>query len=138
MGASVQIVEDNSLQTTKDGYVIGLRLNWYRSLPVSCIEKVALTLDGQPVEPAALRLEVNGKQFSIDAMEDAVEEFWFVQDTAWLRVLQPGRVSAGEAHTVEAEVALRFPYIMIGQGKFLTIPTQCTANQVARAAAREG
>jgi hypothetical protein len=131
MGAAVQIVEDNSLRATNDGYELGLRLNWYRSLPLSCIEKVALSLDGQPVEQAAMRLEINGKQFGIDAMQDEVEEFWFVQDTARLHVQHPGKVNLGEAHTIEVEIALRFPYIAVGPGKFLTIPTRYTTTQVA-------
>lgn len=131
MGAGLRIVEDNSLRATGDGYEVGVRLNWYRSLPVSCVEKVALSLDGQPVDPAAIRFEVNDKQFTLDEMKDYVEEFWFVQDTARLHVQQPGKVKPGEQHTVEAEIALRFPYIAVGPGKFLTIPTKCTTTQVA-------
>jgi hypothetical protein len=131
MGAAVQIVEDNSLQATHEGYELGLRLNWYRSLPLSCIEKVALSLDGQPVEQAAMHLEINGRQFGIGDMQDEVEEFWFVQDTARLHVQQPGKVNPGEAHTIEVEIALRFPYIAVGPGRFLTIPTRFTTTQVA-------
>ncbi len=131
MGADVRILEDSSLKATTDGYEVGVRLNWYRSLPISCVEKLVLTLDGQPVDPGAIRFEVNGKQFSLPEMEEGVEEFWFVQDTARVRVKDPGKVKPGEEHTVEAEIALRFPYIAVGPGKFLTIPTRCTTTQVA-------
>jgi hypothetical protein len=134
MGADLRIVEDNSLRATGDGYEVGVRLNWYRSLPVSCIEKLALSLDGQPVDPAAIRFEVNGKQFGIEELEDKVEEFWFVQDTARVHVKDSGKVKPGEEHTVEAEIALRFPYIAVGPGKFLIIPTRCATTQVAREA----
>lgn len=131
MGADLRIVEDNSLRANNDGYEVGVRLNWYRSLPISCVEKVALSLDGQPVDPGAIRFEVNGKQFTLQEMEDEVEEFWFVLDTAQVHVQDPGKVKPGEEHTFEAEIALRFPYIAVGPGKFLTIPTRYTTTQVA-------
>ncbi len=131
MGADLRIVEDNSLRANNDGYEVGVRLNWYRSLPISCVEKVALSLDGQPVNPGAIRFEVNGKQFTLQEMEDKVEEFWFVQDTAHVHVQDPGKVKPGEEHTVEAEIALRFPYIAVGPGLFLTIPTRYSTTQVA-------
>ncbi len=134
MGADLRIVEDNSLRTGNDGYEVGVRLNWYRSLPISCVEKVSLTLDGQPVDPGAICFEVNGKQFTLQEMEEGVEEFWFVQDTARVHVQDSGKIKPGEEHTIEAEIALRFPYIAVGPGKFLTIPTRCKTTQVAREA----
>jgi hypothetical protein len=134
MGADLRIVEDNSLRATGNGYEVGVRLNWYRSLPISCVEKVALSLDGQSIDSSVIRFEVNGKEFSLDEMEDKVEEFWFVQDTARVHVQDPGKVKPGEEHIVEAEIALRFPYIAVGPGRFLTIPTRYTTTQVAREA----
>lgn len=131
MGASLQLVDDNSLRATQDGYAVGVRLNWYRSLPLSCIEKVELALDGRPVGPSALRLEVNGRRYQLEELEDQVETFWFVQDSARLLVEQPGVVKEGETHTVEVEIALRFPYIPIGPDKFLVNTTRCTVTQIA-------
>ena len=60
-----------------------------------------------------------------------MEEFWFVQDSAVLRVSQPGGIVKGEPHVVEAEITLRFPYIPIGPGKFLTTPTKYATTQTA-------
>jgi hypothetical protein len=130
--AAVPLIEDNSLRATENGYEIQLRLLWYRTLPLSCIEKVQLTLDGQPVDPGLLRFGINDRQFRLAELEELVEEYWFVQDAASLEVLQPGKVSRGESHTLEVELALRFPYIPIGPGKFLTNISKLTVTQVAR------
>ena len=127
----VKIVEDNSLRATGDGYQVEIRLNWYRSLPLSCIEKVQLTLDGQPVPPEALRFGINGHEYRLDELAGLADEFWFVLDPAVLRVHDPGKVAAGESHTVEAEVAFRAPYIPMGPGKFLTRDERYTTTQVA-------
>ncbi len=131
MGNQVKLIQDDSLRVREDGYEVRVRLNWYRSLPVSCVETVRLSLDGQPVPPERIRFEINQHQFTLDEMAEQVEEFWFVQDSAVLHVKAPGKVAAGETHSVQAEIALRFPYIMIGPGRFLTNTTTYSTTQTA-------
>jgi len=131
MGASIEIIEKNSLRVTNDGYEIRVRLNWYRSLPLSCVEKVRLALDGQWVDPGEVTFEVNAHEYRLDELAPLCEEFWFVQDSARLHVRQAGKVAAGESQTLDAEIALRFPYIPIGPGKFLVNTTRCTTTQIA-------
>ncbi|OGO26001.1 MAG: hypothetical protein A2136_08710 [Chloroflexi bacterium RBG_16_54_11] len=108
-----------------------LRLLWYRSLPVSCIEYIQLRLDDQAVDPGVLRFGVNGRQYQLDELVDLVEEFWFIQDAAILSINQPGRLTAGSTHKIELDLALRFPYIPIGPGKFLTRINKYSAALVA-------
>jgi len=98
MGSAVKIIEDNSLQVFPDGYAFNVRLNWYRSLPVSSVEKLAVTLDGEPVPVDQIRFEINNRSFRFEELEDQVEEFWFVQDSLRLHILQPGKVAVGESH----------------------------------------
>ncbi len=131
MGSAVKIIEDNSLQVAPDGYTFNVRLNWYRSLPVSSVEKLTITLDGEAVPAEQIRFEINHRQFRLEELENQVEEFWFVQDSARLRVLQPGEVAVGETHTLYTEMTLRFPYIAIGPGRFLTNTSRCTSAQAA-------
>jgi hypothetical protein len=130
--ASVSLIEDNSLRALDNGYEVQIRLLWYRSLPVSCIENIHLSLDGQPVDQSLLRFGINDRQFQVSELEDLIEEFWFVQDSARLIALQPGKVTSGETHNVEVELTLRFPYIPIGPGKFLSNTNKYSVTQVAR------
>lgn len=132
MGASLQLIENNSLRAREDGYEILVRLNWYRSLPLSCVDSLHMSLDGEPVPAEQILFEINEHQYRLDELPERTEEFWFVQDSARLHVVQPGKVKAGETHQVEAEIAMRFPYIAIGPGKFLTTPTRCTLTQTAK------
>ena len=131
MADLVRLVEDNSLRVTDTGYEIKLRLLWYRSLPLSCIEKIQLALDGQPVDPNLMRFGINDKQFRLEELPELVEEFWFIQDSACLTVLQPGKVLASKKHSVTLELVLRFPYIPIGPGKFLTRLNKYSETMVA-------
>ena len=131
MGMGVQLVEDNSLKVNDHGYQINVRLNWYRSLPLSCVQNIKLCVNGTQVPASDLRFAVNGQQYSLDEMKEKVEEFWFVQDAAQLQVNQNGAVTRGGSYKIEAEIALRFPYIAIGPGKFLVNNTKYTAEQIA-------
>ena len=131
MGSSVQLIEDNSLMVLHDGFMVGVRLNWYRSLPVSSVETVNLSVDGEKIPPDQITFEINDHHYRLEELEDLVEEFWFVQDSARLYVHQPGRIAVGESHTVHAKIALRYPYISIGPGKFLTKATHCTLTMTA-------
>lgn len=131
MGAQVQLIRENSLQALEDGYAFEVRLNWYRSLPLSSVDILSVKLDGEAAPLDQVLFEVNGRQYSQAELYEKIEEFWFVQDFAGLRVRQPGVVRAGETHTLEAEISLRFPYMQIGPGKFLTNVTHHTSTQVA-------
>jgi hypothetical protein len=131
MPAAVTLIEDDSLRTTPDGFEVKVRLNWYRSLPLSCIERVSLVLDGQAIDPASISFAVNDHAYPLNDMPSLTGEYWYIQDSAVLQVRQPSLVAAGEPHTIEAEITLRAPYIMVGPGKFLTMPTRYTTVQVA-------
>lgn len=132
MGASVELIRVDSLLTVDDGYAFDVRLNWYRSLPLSCVDVNSIRLDGEPVQADQILFEINDHRYSLATLADQYEEFWFVQDFGRLCVRQPGRLRAGETHTIEAEIALRFPYMPIGPEKFLTITTRQASTQVAK------
>jgi hypothetical protein len=72
------------------------------------------------VDREALRFVINGHSYQLDDLPELVEEYWFVQDSAKLKVAQPGKVVRGETHTLDVTIVLRFPYIGIGPGRFLT------------------
>jgi len=131
MAEAIQLVEDHSLRVTDTGYEVQLRLLWYRSLPLSCIERIEFSLDGQSVDPNLIRFGINGHQYRLDELADLVEEYWFIQDSASLSVSQPGKVVTGNTYNVKLDLSLRFPYIPIGPGKFLTNINQYSAAQVA-------
>jgi len=131
MADAVQLVEDNSLQATGAGFEVKIRLLWYRSLPLSCIDHIQLSLDGQAIDPGFILFGINGHQYMLEQLADLVEEYWFIQDSAILSVKQAGVVVKGQSYTIGVDVAMRFPYIPIGPGKFLTNIYKYSATQVA-------
>jgi hypothetical protein len=132
MGAQVQLIKEDSLRAVADGFTFGIRLNWYRSLPLSSVDILSVKVDGEQVPLDRVLFEINDHQYSHAELLEKYEEFWFVQDFAGIYVRQPGKVKRGESHIIEAEVSLRFPYMQIGPGKFLTNVTRNVSTQVAQ------
>ncbi len=95
------------------------------------MEKVRLKLDGEEIAPESIAFGINEHSYSLEDLGTKTGEYWFVQDSAVLTVTHPEKVARGREHTLEAEITLRAPYILVGPGKFLTMPTRVSTVQVA-------
>ncbi|MFO1466665.1 MAG: DUF6379 domain-containing protein [Steroidobacteraceae bacterium] len=88
---------------------VGVRIPWYRALPLSVVEVAELRVDGRPVPPEDMTWTLNGRTFPLSALPDLVGESWFVLDTAFIRV-KTGADPA-KAHEVGLQLNLYPPYI---------------------------
>jgi hypothetical protein len=129
--SGVNVIEDDSLRATDSGFEIKLRFKWYRSLPLSCLQDLQLSVDGQPIDPDAIRFGINGHVYRLAELADKVEEFWFILDSAIVSVDRPRTVKPGESHQIGVAFGMRAPYIAIGPGKFLTVLNQQSTTQIA-------
>jgi sugar phosphate isomerase/epimerase len=89
---------------------VGVRLPWYRALPLSVVEVNNLRIDGQPVPPERVQFALNGKKHSLSKLPELVGESWFVLDAAVLHVDAPG-LRADADHEVTMTLNLYPPYI---------------------------
>jgi hypothetical protein len=88
-----------------------VRLPWYRSLPVSCVESVRVSVDGVP---APVR-SVSVGDFAGRVEEAAGSEgSWDLRDP--LDVVLDVAASPGETRAVEVALAVRIPYIQVAPG----------------------
>lgn len=100
----------NGLRATPRGAEIDIRLPWYRSLPVSVVEVGSLSVDGRDVASSEIRFEVNGKTFDLHELPSHPGEFWFVLDSAVLR-LPDTKLQPGTDHEVELQLNIYPPYV---------------------------
>lgn len=117
------VIDGSPVRRDGADLLIPLRLPWYRSLALSTIEGIELSIDGAPIDRGAMRFEVNDHSYCMDEMTRLTEEFWFVQDEAVIRIPAPAQLGA----TVRVDVLLsqRAPYILVG-------PDQCMVKRTHR------
>jgi hypothetical protein len=95
------------------GFELDIHLNWYRSLPLSSVETVDLTVNGETVSREEITFLVNGHEHTLDELRERWDELWFVLDPATLRV-QRSLVRPGAAAEVRLRLGNRIPYILVG------------------------
>lgn len=128
-----RIIEQGTLTTDGARAAVEVRIPWYRALPASCIAGATLTIDGVAAPAETLRWGMNGRERTFADMVDDIDEWWFPLDSAVLSGDVPIDADAAE-HTVEVELKLYIPYIVIGDGEVLHIEEHDTKTMTARKA----
>ena len=105
-----RIIGESGLTASEAGLRLDMRLPWYRSLPLSTTQVESVILDGAPVDLAEATIEIGGKHFTLAQAAEAVDDFWFVLDSAFL-VLPAQHLAPGSAHAVELTLNIYPPYI---------------------------
>jgi hypothetical protein len=109
-----QVLGDNAVRAADGGYEVDLHLAWYRSLPLSCLEGIDLTINQETASRESLRVTVGDRQLGLDELPALDDEWWFVQDALTVYVPSSSTVARGEQADVDVILATRVPYIIIG------------------------
>jgi Domain of unknown function (DUF6379) len=107
------VVRDDALHATGDGFTLDIRSHWYRSLPLTSLVGLDLAVDGEKVSEDDMTIAVNGQEFTVPQLADGYDEWWYVLDPVELRVRKPG-FDRAEPHQIEFGLGLAIPYILIG------------------------
>ena len=101
----------------RSGFFVRVLLPSYRALPLSCIERIELNIDGTPVEPKNITLVLNGYSHSMDSLGSLSKIYWFILDKADLFIESASPLSAGE-HLVAGTMVIVEPYMTVGRFPF--------------------
>ncbi len=107
------VVREDALQATDDGFALSIHHHWYRSLPLSSIATLDLSLDGEPVRPEELSVRAGATSYSLATLEEKFDAWWFTTDAITVSARRNG-VRPGSEHRVELELGLLIPYLIIG------------------------
>jgi hypothetical protein len=113
------VLREDALRTTGDGLELDVRLPWYRSLPVSCVEAVEVTVAGRPVDPDGMRFRLREHTWPLSELGEQWREWWFVLDPATLVIADPPEVARAAAVRVSVRLDCRIPYIVVGPNRAL-------------------
>lgn len=130
MTLEATVLGRDAVRSTPQGYEVDVHLAWYRSLPLSCVEDVAISIDGNAVPREALRVLRAGAELRLDDLADRVDDWWFVQDPLTIRVPAPAPKGRGSEAEVSVHLATRIPYIIIGPDKALVQHTRVSGKVV--------
>ncbi|MET0862171.1 MAG: DUF6379 domain-containing protein, partial [Microbacterium sp.] len=110
------LIHDDSLRVHPDGLALVLTIPWYRSLWLSSVTSLALTIDGEEIPAEDLRFELDGTSYRLDELPEQSETLWFLQQHPLLIVSRPEPVTLGETHDLTLIGQLRLPYMQIAPG----------------------
>jgi hypothetical protein len=135
MATGDTVLTDESLLRRPDGLGIALTVPWYRSLWLSSVSSIAVTVEERPVPPEELTVELAGQTYSVAELPEQWDTLWFIQDR--LLVLVPGEPpTEGQEIDVEVTVDLRLPYMQIAPQVYVTNHASNRRVLAARSGAR--
>ena len=113
------VLREDALRATDDGLELDVRLPWYRSLPVSCVEVIEVTIAGRPLDPDSMRFKVGVHTWPLYELGEQWREWWFVLDPATLIIADAPELVRGAAVCVSVRLDCRIPYIVVGPNRAL-------------------
>ena len=118
-----RVIDEGSLRSDEDGFSFHLRIPWYRSLPLSCVEGVDVVIDGDAVAADDLRISFGETIYALGDLPPLHETWWNVTDPARVSIARPGGLDDG-AHEVDVTLSIRIPYI-VEEGRRLVMQERC-------------
>jgi hypothetical protein len=127
MTMAEDMVRSDALSARDDRLALAVHLPWYRSLPISCLESVEVSVDGASAAVRSVQVPAYTGSLEDVATSEAV---WDLRDP--LDVSLDAAVLPGEQHNVEVAVAVRIPYIEQAPGVPLVQRTVARTEAIVR------
>ena len=136
MATGDTVLSDDSLIRRPEGLGIALTVPWYRSLWLSSVSNVAVSVDGREIPTDDLRVELGERTYRVDELQEQWDVLWFIQDRLVVVVPLDEPPAEGQQVDVEATVDLRLPYMQIAPQKYVTNHASNRRSLVAHGGAR--
>ena len=120
MATGDTVLTDDSLIRRPEGMGIALTVPWYRSLWLSSVSDIAVSVEGREIPTTDLRVELGERTYRVDELADQWDVLWFIQDRLVVVVPLDERPAEGEHVDVEVTVDLRLPYMQIAPMTYVT------------------
>ena len=96
----------------KIGYCVNLTINYYRGLPLCCVDQITLEVDGETVDPETMLVQHRGREYRyVDILKDdfPTDFYWTFGDYLQVVVLKEGGIEQG-IHHVKLTLGTRRSY----------------------------
>lgn len=106
------------------GFLLGIRLPYYRGVVLSLVGEIGLSVDGERVPPDKMTVTVGKKTLPVLLLEDEPSAKWEFGEVGIVKVSKPGGLTPGE-HKVDLVQHMKISYVPGGfkgsDSKILTI-----------------
>ena len=120
MATGDTVLSDDSLIRRPEGLGIALTVPWYRSLWLSSVSSIAVSVEGREIPTDQLRVELGERTYRVDELQEQWDVLWFIQDRLVVVVPLDEPPAEGQQVDVEVTVDLRLPYMQIAPQKYVT------------------
>ena len=120
MATGDTVLTENSLIRRPEGLGIALTVPWYRSLWLSSVTDIAVSVEGRAIPTADLRVELGDRTYLVEELAGQWDVLWFIQDRLVVVVPLDEPPAEGQQVDVEVTVDLRLPYMQIAPTKYVT------------------
>lgn len=103
-------------------------LPWFRSVPLSCVNGLIVSIGQLRYGPDVLQIEVDGQYINVDKLPELDLGEWYLQDRKQIRV--PVSLKQGELHNVRVEFEMVIPNIFPTPDKPAHLPMVSQADLV--------
>lgn len=103
------VLREDSLHALDNAMLLEVGLPWFRSVPLSCVNGLIVTIGDQQFETKELQIEVNGKFIELQELPDSDLGEWFLQDRKRIKI--PTSLSRGELQKVRVQFEMVIPNI---------------------------
>ena len=126
MATHDSLFSERDVRRVENGIAVSVQLPWYRSLWLSAVDDVAVTVNGEAIPRDRLRFALQGREYRVEELPEQWDTLWFVADRPDV-LIDLGRVpEPGEKLSVEVVLTMRLLYMQImpgvdgGPGRYVT------------------
>ena len=96
----------------KIGYAVNIKINYYRGLPLCCVDEISLWVDQEKVDPATMYVQHRGREYSYEEIRSdnfPTDFYWIFGEPLRVIIKKEGGIEQG-SHRVALRLGTRRSY----------------------------
>lgn len=124
------VLREDSLIVDGNAMLLDVGLPWFRSVPISCVNGLIVTIGEQQFKTAELQIQVGDNFVAMADLPGSDLGEWYLQDRKKVKV--PTLLNKGESQKVRVQFEMVIPNIFPEPGKPAHLPMVAQAELVVR------
>lgn len=87
-----------------------IRLPWYRSVYLSCLNRTDIAVNGEPIADGAIAFRLYGTTYPFAELVNFDSVLWFVLDEAEILLTLPPAIAECDRYDIDLALFVRIPY----------------------------